>query len=246
MTEGLPVLAVVVATRGGADLEPVLASVTWARERAVLDPAGELPATRLPASVRLGHDVRAIAALGSVPWVLLLAEDEVASPAVQAAVARVVQEPPAAWVVGLEVETLGIRFALRRPLVRLGPRAHSRVALDRGLELTLAGTPAPVGRLDAALRAERGASVAATVDALVPESRARAALLAQVGPPPGAVMLAAAPLTALGRVLRAQASGPAGLARWIAAVFAAYRVVLAHARWWEWQQAQPAPVREVA
>jgi hypothetical protein len=246
MTEALPVLAVVVATRGGSRLEPVLASVSWARERAVLDPLGELSATALPASVRLGRDAGAIAALGSAPWVLLLAEDEVAGPAFRDAVARVAPQPPAARLVAFEVEMLGICFALRRPLVRLGARAHSRVALDRALELTLAGPPAPLARLDAVLRAERGATVAAAVDALVPESRVRAALLAQAGSRPGAASLVASPLAALGRVLRAQASRPAGLARWIAAVFAAYRVVLGHARWWEWRHAQPAPMREVA
>src|SRR4030095_11452385 len=76
---------------------------------------------------------------------------------------------------------------------------------------------------------------------LLPESRARAALLAQLRRRPGAAGLAAAPLLALARVLGAHASEPAGLGRWIAAVFAAYRVVLTHARLWEWRQGHPAP-----
>jgi len=244
MTEGLPVLAVVVATRGGTHLEAALASVAWAAERAVLDPLAEVVVSNLPAGVRLGHDVAAVTTLGSAPWLLLLTEEEVATPALQDAAVAAAGGAPAAWRPVLELQTLGACFVPRRPPVRLAPREHSRVTFDHTLELGLLA-PSPVRRLHGALSATRGASVAAAVDALEPESRTRAALLAQLGTRPGAVALAAAPLLALGRVLLARASEPAGLARWIAAVFAAYRVVLSHARLWEWRQAQPAQIREV-
>lgn len=245
MTERLPVLAVVVATRGGTRLEGVLESVAWAAEHAVLDPVGDVVASALPPGVRLGRDVGAVATLGQAPWLLLLAEEEVSTPALRAAVAAVVSGVPAAWCPVLELQTLGIRFARRRAPVRLAPRVRSRVTLDRTLELALVA-PVPVRRLPAALRATRGVSVSAALDTLASESRARAALLAQLGARPGAVAIVAAPLLALGRVLRMDAAAPAGLGRWVAGIFAAYRVVLTHARLWEWRHAQPAPVEEVA
>jgi hypothetical protein len=245
MTDPLPVLAVVVATRGGTRLGEALASVRWAAERAVLDPSGDMVAPALPPDVRLGRDVGAVSGLGEAPWLLVLAEDEVATPELRAAAAAVVSGEATAWCPVLEVETLGIRLARRRAPARLAPRGRSRMALDRTLELALVA-PLPARRVPAAVRAERGVSVAAAVDALAPESRARAALLAQLGARPGAATIVTAPLLAFGRVLRMHAAAPAGLARWVAAVFAAYRVVLTHARLWEWRQAQPAPVEEVA
>lgn len=246
MTEELAVLAVVLATRGGTRLERALASVPWARERAVLDPAGDVAAGALPAGVRLGRDVTALATLGDAPWVLLLCEDEVATPVLHAAVARVAPGAPGAWRVGVAIDALGLRFIPARAPVRLGPRAQARLVVDRSLTLALDVPQASAGRLDGSLCAERGGSVAELFDALEPETRAWAALLAQLDARPGAGTLAAAPLLALARMLRARASARAGLARWVTAVFAAYRVVLAHARLWEWRHAQPAPVREVA
>jgi hypothetical protein len=245
MTAALAVLAVVVATRGGTRLAGALASVAWAAERAVLDPLGDVAASDLPPGVRLGHDVAAMAALGDAPWLLVLGEEEVATPALEAAVAAAVTGVPSAWCPVLELQTLGVCFARRRAAARLAPRGDSRLTLDRALELALVA-PLPVRRLPAAVRAERGTSISDAVDALLPESRARAALLAQLRRRPGAAGLAAAPLLALARVVGAHASEPAGLGRWIAAVFAAYRVVLTHARLWEWRHAQPAPMEEIA
>jgi hypothetical protein len=249
MTAALAVLAVVVATRGGTRLAAALASVAWAAERAVLDPLGDVAASELPPGVRLGHDVAAVAALGDAPWMLVLGEEEVATPALEAAVAAAVTAAvtgvPSAWCPVLELQTLGVCFARRRATARLAPRGDSQLTLDRTLELALVA-PLPLRRLPAAVRAERGASISDAVDALLPESRARAALLAQLRRRPGAAELAAAPLLALARVLGAHASEPAGLGRWIAGVFAAYRVVLTHARLWEWRHAQPAPMEEIA
>jgi hypothetical protein len=245
MTATLPLLAVVVATRGGTRLTEALASVTWAAERAVLDPVGDVAASALPPDVRLATDVAAATGLGEAPWLLLLAEDEIATPELRTAAAAAVAGVPTAWCPVIEIETLGIRFVRRRAPVRLAPRAGARLTLDRTLELALVAS-APVRRLAAAVRAERGVSVSAAVDALAPDSRARAALLAHLGARPGVASIVGAPLLALGRVLRMHAAAPAGLARWVAAVLAGYRVVLSHARLWEWRTTQPAPIEEVA
>jgi len=235
-----------VATRGGTRLEPALASVTWARERAVLDPSGQVTPARLPPDVRLGGDGVALEALGGASWLLLLGEHEVAVPAMARAVAASDGGEPAAWSIPVEVETLGTRLTARIHPVRLAPRVGSHVALDRTLELELSSPAAPRRRLDAVLRAKVGESVAAAVDALVPESRALATLLAQAGRTPRALAVAGDPLAAFLRTLGAHAPEPAGLARWVAAVFAGYRVALTHAMLWEWQHARPAPVRVVA
>jgi hypothetical protein len=246
VTGEVPVLAVVVATRGGTRLEPALASVEWARERAVLDPVGEVTVAGLPAGVRVGHDARDLAALGGAEGLLVLGEHELATDAVAAACAAAVRGPASARRIPVELDTLGVRLSPRVHPVRLAPRAGSRLVLDRTLELALRSPAAEGPRLDGILRAKDGPSVAAAVDSLTPACRALAALLAQLGQRPGALALAADPLAALLRTLRARATGPGGLARWVAAVFAAYRVALAHAMLWEWRHAQPAQVRVVA
>jgi hypothetical protein len=241
----VPVLAVVVATRGGTRLESALASVAWARERAVLDPLGATTQAQLPPGVRVGHDAAALPELGSAAWILLTGEHEVASEALAIACATAVRGAPSARRVPVEVETLGIRFAPRVHPVRLAPREGSRLGLDRTLELELRSPSARGPQIEAVLRATGGESVAAAIDSLAPEGRALAALLGRLGQRPGALALGADPLAALVRMLRARASGSAGLARWVAAVFASYRVTLAHVMLWEWRRAQPAPVRVV-
>jgi hypothetical protein len=246
MTEPLPVLAVVVATRAGSRVEAALASLEWAAERAVLDPMGDLVLSPLPPGVRLGRGVASLPALGAAPWLLLMAEEEIAAPEMADAVGRAIAATPAGWRLRFRIETLGVCLAQRDGPVRLAPRAQCRLGLDPALELTLEAATGELRRLDAGLRVRRGDSVAAVVDALESEARARIAILAHAGETPGTAALVAAPLRALGRVLGARASGPVGLARWIAAVLAAYRVVLTHALLWEWQQAQPVPIREIA
>jgi len=246
MAAAVPVLAVVVATRGGTRLEAALSSVAWSSERAVLDPVGDVTAAQLAPDVRLGRDVRAATTLGSASWLLLLGEHEVATESLAGATAAAVGGGPMAWRVPVEIETLGVRFALRSHPIRLAPRERSVVALDRTLELELQSPSTPQRRLNGVLRSTGGKSVAAAVDMLVPESRALAALLAQLDRRPRAAALAADPLAALLRVLRARTAGSGGLARWVTAVFAGYRVTLAHAMLWEWRHAQPAPVRVVA
>ena len=247
MTPGkLPVLAVVIATRGGRSLAPALDSVAWAAERAVLDVTGELGG-ELPPGVQLGRDAARIDALGSAPWLLLIAEHEVAPASLRDHVARVVEQGGAGvWRIGVEVETLGAHLVPRYAPVRLAPREDSRIVLERGLALGLAASAGREQRLGASLRAAHGASVEEAVDALGRESRALAVLLAQDARATGVAGIGMSSMAAAARLLLARAPARAGLARWVAVVFAGYRVVLAHTRAWEWRQAQPVPLREVA
>ncbi len=241
MTGGsLPVCAVVVATRGGRHVQTALDAVTWAAERVVVDPLGALRAGDLPDGVALGRDVTALGALAAAPWLLVQSEHEAWLPGAADAVARAIAGGAAAYRPVVELVTLGMRLRLRAA-PRLAPRAACRIVFDRGLDLGVAA-PHPTRWFDATLEARGGDSVADAFAALEAEE-ALSILLAQVGGMPGG--LVGGPLTALRRVLAGRAERPAGLARWVAAVFAAYRVVLAQARWWEWRHAQPAHVEEV-
>jgi len=247
MTPGtLPVLAVVIATRGGRSLATALDAVAWASERAILDPTGDLGG-ELPPGVALGRDAARIDALGGAPWLLVLAEHEVVPPLLRDHVARAVEQGGAmAWRIGVEVEMLGVRLVPRDAPVRLAPRAGSRLVLARGLVPEVAGHQGRGQKLGVGVRAMHGASVEEAVDALGPESRALAALLAQAGRPAGVSGISLCSMTAAARLLVARAPARAGLARWGAVVFAGYRVVLTHTRAWERRQAQPVPLREVA
>ena len=243
----VPVLAVVVITRAGRSLARALDSVAWAAERAVLDPAGEAGAETVPAGVRLARDTTQVGALGTAPWVLLLAEHEVAAAGLEEDIARIAsQGASGARRVGVEVDTLGVRLVPRYAAVRLAPRDTARVVVERGLELGLAGGPGHGPHLATALCAFRGASIDEAVDVLGTESRALSALLARQDPAPGVAGISLSATVAALRLLLARAPAHAGIVRWLAVVFAGYRVVLAHTRAWELREAQPVPLREIA
>jgi hypothetical protein len=243
MTDGiLPVCAAVVATRGGRHLRAALDAVGWAAERTVVDALGVVRAGDLPASVALERDVAAVGVLGAAPWLLLQSEHEVWTPGSADAVAMATAGPAAAYRPVVELVTLGTRLRLRTAGPRLAPRAGCGVAFDRALDLRLTG-PHAVRSFEAMLEVRGGESVADAFAALEADGTLLPVLLAQLGGAPGGVV--GGPLAALGRVLGGRAERPAGLARWVAAVFAAYRVVLGQARWWEWRHAQPAAVEEI-
>jgi hypothetical protein len=243
----VPVLAVVVVTRAGRSLARALDSVAWASERAVLDPAGEVGTEIVPAGVRLAPGTTEVPALGTAPWVLLLAEHEVAAAGLDEDVARITgQGAPGVCRIGVAVDTLGVRLVPRYAAVRLAPRDTARVVVERGLELGLAGGSAHGSRLAAGLCASRGASIEEAIDVLGTESRALSLLLAQQDPAPGMAGIGLSATVAALRLLVAHAPARGGIARWLAVVFAGYRVVLAHARAWEWRQAQPVRLREIA
>ena len=243
----VPVLAVVVVTRAGRALARALDSVAWAAERGVLDPAGEVGSETVPAGVRLARDTTQVGALGTAPWVLLLAEHEVAAAGLEEDIARIAsQGASGARRVGVEVDTLGVRLVPRYAAVRLAPRDTARVVVERGLELGLAGGPGHGPHLATALCAFRGASIDEAVDVLGTESRALSALLARQDPAPGVAGISLSATVAALRLLLARAPAHAGIVRWLAVVFAGYRVVLAHTRAWELREAQPVPLREIA
>src|SRR5262249_23604044 len=155
---------------------------------------GGVTTARLPPDVRLVRDATAVASLGNAAWLLLLGEHETAEAELASTVAEITRTASVAYRIPIEIETLGIRLAARAQPVRLAPRERCTVGLDRGLELELVVPSAPTRRLDVGLRAHRGASVAAALDTLAPESRALAALLAEFGARPGAMELTSAPL----------------------------------------------------
>jgi hypothetical protein len=196
--------------------------------------------------VRLAHGAAPVATLGTAPWVLLLAEHEVAPAGLREHVAHVVARGGSGtWRVGVEVDTLGKRLVPRYATVRLAPRESARIVLERGLALALAGGAGRGQRLAMSLCASRGASIDEAVDVLGSESRALAALLAQHHAA-GVTEISLSSMAAAARLLLAHAPAGAGLARWLAVVFAGYGVVLAHTRAWEWRQAQPVSLREIA
>ena len=86
MTGAADVAAVVLGARGGARLARALASVGWAGERIVIDPAGRLGAATLPPGVRRLESPLDLAGATEARWLLLLREDEVAPPGLAAAV----------------------------------------------------------------------------------------------------------------------------------------------------------------
>jgi len=239
----VPLCAVVLAYRGGAPLATALDALAWAGERAILDPAGVVRTADVPVGVHLERRADDLSTLGTLPWLLLLAEHEEALPELPAAADAAMAAGPAALRPRLELDTLGVRFVLPAAPVRLAPRVECRLSVDRSCVPELAA-PHPSRSLDAAIRVHGGDTVADAFDLLQGEGALLSLLLAQLGKP-GRRGLPASPLAALSRVLRARADRRAGLARWVAAVFAGYRVVLAQARCWEWQHAQPALVREV-
>ena len=242
----VPVLAIVVVTRAGGSLARALDSVAWAVERAVLDPAGEVAAQALPPGVRLARDATQVATLGSAPWMLLMAEHEVAAAGLESDVARVVgQGASGGRRVSVEVDTLGVRLVPRYAAVRLAPRETACVVVERGLELGLAGGQGDEQRLTTGLCASRGASIDEAVSLLGTESGALSVLLARQGPALGVLGISLSALTAAARLLLARAPTRPGIARWLAMVFAGYRVVLANARAWEWRRAQPVALREI-
>jgi hypothetical protein len=242
----VPVLAVVVVTRAGGSLARALDSVAWATERAVLDPAGEVAAQALPPDVRLARDATQVSTLGTAPWMLLLAEHEVAAAGLEADVARIAgQGASGGRRVSVEVDTFGVRLVPRYAAVRLAPRETACVVVERGLELGLTGRQGDGQRLATGLCASRGASIDEAVTLLGTESGALSVLLARQGPALGVVGITLSAMTAAARLFLARAPTRPGIARLLAVVFAGYRVVLANARAWEWRRAQRVALREI-
>lgn len=237
MSAGAPVVAVIVASRGGAQLARCLESVAWAAERVVLDPADRVAGDSLPPDVRraTGGEVDE---LGTAPWVLLLAEEEIVPAALASALASIVARATGPCRLRREVTVLGAVMRMPGALVRLAPRVGCRLRLRRDLELELACTGTPA-RLDAALQVERAASLTAAVAALDVESSALAVLLDAAGVRPRRLRAIEACCRAAGAVLVAGMRSGALPVRWMGAVLAGYRAIVAHAKLWERRRSRP-------
>lgn len=239
MTGG--VAAVVLAARGER-LGEALASVAWARERIVADPAGRHAGRSLPDGVVRTRDGLAAA---RAPWVLLLREHEVVPPELAAAIASVVEAPDgtAAYRIGQAVTVAGRTFTLRGAPVRLGSRAGARLVVGRVLGPELAVVSGRVGRLPGGLVSRVAPSLAAALDELDGETAALAALLRADDVRPTLVDLALAPLLPVARSLFA--SGPPGAAwqRWTLGAFAGFGVATTYAKLWELRRAEESSPR---
>jgi len=235
------VAAVVLASRGGPRLEAALASVAWAPERIVLDPARHLGDRPLPTGVRRAHDVADAAA----PWLLLLEEHEVVPPGLAARVAETVAAPGrfAAFRIGLEVHAFGATFWPPGAPVRLVRSPGARLRLGRGLVAELRVAGGDLGRLPDRLVAQGADSLAAAVENLDADAATLAALLARRRVRPGLRHLVLPPLAAAARPLAARGSWGHVRLRWILGVLEGYRALLAWAKVWELRLAEASTPR---
>jgi len=230
------VAAVVLAAMGGARLERSLASVAWARERIVLDPAMRVDGRELPPGVRYVARPAPLIDLGSADWLLLVLEGEVVSAPLADGLAaiRVDAAEARAFAVPVEMHAIGTRWT-PRPAVRLAPRtAATLVVRDGRPELAAEGTPLPLA--EASIVVEAPPSLEAAVQALDAESAAVAALLHRGGLRVKVRHLLLPPLATVARVLLARGGSTRPWARWVAAVFAGYRTLLVPAKVWELRQ----------
>jgi hypothetical protein len=231
MTARGAVSALVLASRGGARLARALASVAWADERLVWDPARRLAPGDVPAGARVEHGEPA----PSGDWVLLLVEDEVVPPALAAAVGAAVGPPDAGTAFGIrrELHALGATLHLRGAPVRLARRDAARPTLGPGLLPRLAGPAGARRTLAPALEVHAAASLAEIVQDLDADGAALAALLDRARRRPRLGHLVGPPLAAAVPVLTGRAAGRVGWVRWMLAVLVGYRTLLAWAKLWE-------------
>jgi hypothetical protein len=229
------VAALVVGAQGGARLARALAGVAWAGERIVLDPAERLAAERFPDGVRRVTGTTPLAELTAAPWLLLVAEDEVVAPAVATLAAAVAADAGAAgaYRLGQEVHAHGARLRLAGKPLRLARRAGAELRLGPALGLALATPPGRVGLAPDALTIDGPSTIGAVVGELDADGSVLAAVLHARGVRPWIHRLVLAPLAAAGRVVLGRARPGLGWDRWVLAVVAGYRVVVAYAKLWE-------------
>jgi len=232
MTGAADVAAVVLGARGGARLARALASVGWAGERIVIDPAGRLGAATLPPGVRRLESPLDLAGATEARWLLLLREDEVAPPGLAAAVVDATVSGAAAFRIARTLDLRGGTLRLPGAPVRLARRDTARLHVGAGASLALGVPVARPGRIASRLVVEGAESLNEAVEALDAETTALAALLQALDVRPRLSALAVAPLAGAAPVLAAR-GGPLGWGRWIAAVLAGYRAFAMQAKLWE-------------
>jgi hypothetical protein len=192
-----------------------------------VDPAGVLPPSGWPPGVeRWGaHDLSG--------WVLLLAEGEVVSPTFAAAVETARQGKAEAYRVAVECHAFGGVIRLRGRPVRLGRNKRYAIRVSLGGEFGFAvGGEAPV-LAEAVVARHLPPLPGEAVDALNAEATALAALAAADGVRPRLGRLLSSGLAGTARVLFGKGRGRLGWGRWITAVLAGYRGLLAEAKLWE-------------
>jgi hypothetical protein len=239
------VAAAVLASQGGPRLHAALASVAWASERIVIDPARRLEAQTLPAGVRRAGEPADVA---EAPWLLLVEEHELVPRSLAATIAETVDSPGAlpAYRIGQEVRAFGTTFHPVGAPVRLVRTGGARLALGPGLAAQLRASRRHAGRLRNRFLVPGATSFAAAVDEIDADAAALAALLARRRVQPRLWHLVVPPLIAGARALAAH--GPwRGVRplrqRWTLTVLGGYRVLLAYAKLWEIRQAEASTPR---
>jgi hypothetical protein len=222
-----PVTALVVAHRGGAALAATLASLDWATHRYVADPAGVLPPTGWPAGVGRWE------AHAQPGWVLLLAEGEVVPATFASAVEAAQREDAHAYRVAVECHAFGGVIRLRGRPVRLGRNGPHAIRVSLGGEFGFATAGEAPVLAGAVVTRHLPPLPGEAVDALNAEATALAALAAAQGVRPRPGRLVSSALAGGARVLFGTGRGRLGWGRWIAAVLAGYRGLLAEAKLWE-------------
>ena len=232
MNAGGDVAAVVLGLRGGGRLARALGSVAWAAERIVVDAAGRIDAATLPPGVRRVASPLALAGATRAAWLLLLHEDEMASPDLAAAVRAATASGVAAHRIGRTVAFGAGPLALPGGTIRLVRRDAARLRGGPGGSFALAGAGVRAPRLPARLVVEASDSLEDAVETLDADATALAALLHALGVRPRLGRLALAPVVAAVPLLVAR-GGPLGWGRWVAAVLAGYRAFVVQAKLWE-------------
>jgi hypothetical protein len=218
--------ALVVVHRGGATLERTLASVAWASRRYLLDPASVLAPGDWPAGVERWP------ASDGTSWVLLLSEGETAGEPLRDVLERTADDETVARRVVIECHAFG-GVIRARPRVRLcrGVRCAVHASLGGSVEFAVREHP-PVLAGGAIVHALPPLPAEA-VDALNAEARTLAALAAANGRRPRFVRLVTSGLVGAAGLLFGKSAGRLGWGRWIVAVLAGYRALLAEAKLWE-------------
>ena len=236
----IPVAAVVLAGGGGPRLARALASVGWARERIVFDPAGHLAGTVFPGGVRRSTRFSDATDVTDQPWVLLLAEEEIVPPPLADAIAAAVMGPgdASAFRIGREVRGFGAILNLAGAPVRLARRGVARLSLSRDLTPTFVASGGRLGALRPRLIVEPAAHLTAAVEHLDADTTALAALLHARRVRSRLRLLWMPALAAGAQMLAGRARGKAGWGRWCLAVFAGYRALVAYAKLWELERAE--------
>lgn len=231
-----PVTAVVLGSRGGNRLRRALASVAWARERVVLDPANRLAGESLPAGVARTADASAVT---SAPWILVLEESEVVTPELGALVAAATERTaPAAYRIPIEMHALGVALRPVGAPMRLARRHGVRLRIGMSLALEIPPDERGVGRLREPIVCTGADSLAGALDDLDADAGALAGVLHAAGASPALRHLVVTPLLSSARTLAARGAAGPLWRRWALAVFAGYRAAVAQAKLWEFRRAE--------